>query len=170
MAVFDGRLFVYGGLTERGRAEHNLNDLWSLDLKKLDSWKCHAMLADECLEWYGTDSDADDDDDDVHDDDGVDFDGLLKDGGTPLPGDDASGEGSSRRAARGGSGRGGRAEAANAAAASTPQLGESLREFFARTADYWATAAHRQREERFMRSAEVSPARPCNRIHTSVFG
>jgi hypothetical protein len=39
-----------------------------------------------------------------------------------------------------------------AQAASVPQLGESLREFYARTAAHWAEAAQARRQSRLLRA------------------
>lgn len=37
-------LFVYGGMLENVGAEHCLDDLWSVDLAKLDRWNCEPFL------------------------------------------------------------------------------------------------------------------------------
>jgi hypothetical protein len=77
-------LYIYGGLTEIGDIEVTLDDCWSLDLNKRDSWKCvlrghmhqivwKAEIDDDNSATTGGDEDEDgddsDDDDDNDDDD-----------------------------------------------------------------------------------------------------
>ena len=40
MAVAKDTLYLYGGLMEVGDREVTLDDLYTLDLNKLDEWKC----------------------------------------------------------------------------------------------------------------------------------
>jgi hypothetical protein len=40
MTVAKDTLYLYGGLMEVGDREVTLDDLYTLDLNKLDEWKC----------------------------------------------------------------------------------------------------------------------------------
>lgn len=40
MVVGKDTLYLYGGMMEIGDREITLDDLYTLDLNKLDSWKC----------------------------------------------------------------------------------------------------------------------------------
>lgn len=77
-------LYIYGGVTELGDIEVTLDDCWSLDLNKRDTWKKVLAGSMHTLVWKGTDDDdansshyssmnedsgSDDDDDDSEDDD-----------------------------------------------------------------------------------------------------
>lgn len=44
MAVRGSTLWLMGGMLEIGDNEIALDDLWSLDLNKLDCWRCHREL------------------------------------------------------------------------------------------------------------------------------
>eukprot|EP00668_Euglena_longa_P016434 GGOE01020691.1.p1 GENE.GGOE01020691.1~~GGOE01020691.1.p1 ORF type:complete len:685 (-),score=234.22 GGOE01020691.1:332-2386(-) len=53
LAVADNRLFLYGGIREEGNQEVTYNDLWVLNLNKLDGWK---LIFDETKgDWEGED-------------------------------------------------------------------------------------------------------------------
>lgn len=56
MSVSQNTLYIYGGVFEKGDIELTLNDLWSLNLDKLDGWKC--LIADQNLDksWMAADS------------------------------------------------------------------------------------------------------------------
>ena len=80
LAVHGNTLYVYGGIIEAGDKEVTLDDLWSLDLVKLDGWTAHhhpsiskdelqpELSSDEeephkrCLGAVDSDSDEDSDD------------------------------------------------------------------------------------------------------------
>lgn len=76
-------LYIYGGVTELGDIEVTLDDCWSLDLNKRDTWKKVLTGSMHNLVWKGVDdddanshyssmnedSDSDDDDDDDSEDD-----------------------------------------------------------------------------------------------------
>jgi hypothetical protein len=51
------RIDLYGGILETKSREAALSDFWSLDLSKLDAWRC---LRDLELEWEAGESDSDD--------------------------------------------------------------------------------------------------------------
>ncbi|TPX30341.1 hypothetical protein SmJEL517_g06078 [Synchytrium microbalum] len=70
LTITQNRLYMYGGICESGDKEYTLNDLWSINLDKLDGWEC--VISDETAQsaWVGDDeeddgsSDGSDDEDD----------------------------------------------------------------------------------------------------------
>ncbi|CAM9106705.1 unnamed protein product, partial [Ectocarpus fasciculatus] len=82
LCVRGSTLYVYGGVTELGDIEVTLDDCWTLDLNKRDSWKCVLPGTMQNLTWRGEADDStsarnsdedeygfsdDDDDDDAED-------------------------------------------------------------------------------------------------------
>ncbi|GJN02540.1 hypothetical protein PR202_ga19902 [Eleusine coracana subsp. coracana] len=67
MAVGRDTLYLYGGMMEVKDREITLDDLYSLNLSKLDEWKCIIPASES--EWLEISEDEDDDDDEVVDDD-----------------------------------------------------------------------------------------------------
>jgi len=53
LAVKSNVLFLYGGILEQGDRSYTLNDLWALDLKKMDKWK--QIVETEQMDWAGSD-------------------------------------------------------------------------------------------------------------------
>lgn len=66
LAVQGKTLFLYGGILERASMEATLDDLWQLDLTKLDQWVC--LKPSEVL-WSGQENDSDIDDEDAEGED-----------------------------------------------------------------------------------------------------
>ncbi|KAI8926755.1 hypothetical protein BC831DRAFT_455314 [Entophlyctis helioformis] len=62
-------LYMFGGILEDKSKEITLNDMWALNLDKLNEWV--PLMVDDIqkAEWLGENSDDDDDDDDEDDDD-----------------------------------------------------------------------------------------------------
>ncbi|XP_076825318.1 kelch domain-containing protein 4-like [Clavelina lepadiformis] len=50
-AVKRGTMFVYGGIFEEDEKQITLNDLWSIDLKKMDVWKQLIEADDTSTDW-----------------------------------------------------------------------------------------------------------------------
>ena len=71
LAVLDNKLFLYGGIREDGSKEVTFNDLWSLNLNRLDGWNC--IFDESKTEWDG----EEDEDEDSGED--------SEDGGKPKP-------------------------------------------------------------------------------------
>ncbi|XP_036896115.1 kelch domain-containing protein 4 [Sturnira hondurensis] len=62
LAVKHGRLYLYGGMFETGSRQVTLNDLYCLDLHKMDEWTVLVEAGPETQEWLEeTDSDEDSD-------------------------------------------------------------------------------------------------------------
>ncbi|XP_066439923.1 kelch domain-containing protein 4 [Eleutherodactylus coqui] len=53
VAVKQGVLYVYGGMFEVGDRQFTLNDLYSLDLHKLEEWKVLVEMDPKMQEWLG---------------------------------------------------------------------------------------------------------------------
>eukprot|EP00958_Prasinococcus_capsulatus_P016544 scaffold1832_cov362-Prasinococcus_capsulatus_cf.AAC.5 len=62
VAVSGNTMWMYGGLVEIGDQEITLDDIWRLDLNKLDGWACIAQpTATEALWHYTSDDESDSD-------------------------------------------------------------------------------------------------------------
>lgn len=66
MAVGKDMLYLYGGMMEVKDREITLDDLYSLNLSKLDEWKCIIPASES--EWLEISEDEDEDDDEAEDD------------------------------------------------------------------------------------------------------
>lgn len=75
-AIIKNVLYIMGGVVEKKEADVTLDDMWSIDLKKLDEFRLVKPLSEKCAEWVASDDEEDeedsDDDDDDEDDDGMD--------------------------------------------------------------------------------------------------
>lgn len=153
MVVGKDTLYIYGGMMEIGDQELTLDDLYILDLNKLDEWKC--IIQASKTEWV----DASDDEDDESNEDGdinegdneeEEEDGSEEENESdkgPLGVEDAAailrGEGRKlRRKERRAKIDQIRAELGLADSQRTPLPGETLKEFFSRTNLYWQMAAY----------------------------
>ncbi|KAF5476620.1 hypothetical protein F2P56_003352 [Juglans regia] len=153
-------LYVYGGMMEVKDQEITLDDLYSLNLSKLDEWKCIIPASES--EWVEASEDEDEDDDDDEDDsddecnsdsnsdetsDGGDDDDVEAAGDGSLQMGDAvaliKGKGKTLRRKE----KRARIEQIRASlglsdSQRTPVPGESLKDFYKRTNLYWQMAAH----------------------------
>ncbi|XP_038685044.1 kelch domain-containing protein 4 [Tripterygium wilfordii] len=162
MVVAKDTLYIYGGMMEHKDQEITLDDLYSLNLSKLDEWKC--IIADTESEWVEAseeeDGDEDDDEDgsedesnsdnndsDDDDDDDNDNTEATDNGATSIQMGDAvamiKGEGKPlRRKEKRARIEQIRASLGLSESQRTPMPGESLRDFYRRTNLYWQMAAH----------------------------
>ncbi|TKY73605.1 Kelch domain-containing protein 4 [Spatholobus suberectus] len=155
MAVGRDTLYIYGGMMEIKDQEITLDDLYSLNLSKLDEWKCIIPASES--EWVEASDDdeenEDDDEDESNGDSSTDEDeddeeeeeeeaqnasvqvgdavALIKGGGKNL-----------RRKERRSRIEQIRASLGLSDSQRTPLPGESLRDFYRRTNMYWQMAAH----------------------------
>eukprot|EP01018_Ginkgo_biloba_P013717 Gb_28955 [translate_table: standard] len=159
MVVGKDTLYLYGGMMEIGDREVTLDDLYTLDLNKLDEWKC--VVEASKTEWVEASDDEDDDDDENdkdEDEDSTESDSNKsdddksesekKESSTGILGVDNAaailrGEGKKlRRKERRAKIDQIRAELGLADSQRTPLAGESLKDFFSRTNLYWQMAAY----------------------------
>nr|XP_057931491.1 kelch domain-containing protein 4 [Doryrhamphus excisus] len=63
-ATRQGKLFLYGGMFEVGNRQFTLNDLYCLDLHKMDQWEVLVEMDPKTQEWLEESESEDDDDDD----------------------------------------------------------------------------------------------------------
>ncbi|XVE54538.1 hypothetical protein DITRI_Ditri03aG0089800 [Diplodiscus trichospermus] len=156
-------LYLYGGMMEVKDQEITLDDLYSLNLSKLDEWKCIIPASES--EWVedseNEDEDEDEDEDDSEDegesasngeetdddDDDDDDTEATRDGARSLQMGDAvaliRGEGKNlRRKEKRARIEQIRANLGLSDSQRTPMPGESLRDFYRRTSLYWQMAAH----------------------------
>lgn len=159
MAVGRDTLYIYGGMMEIKDREITLDDLYSLNLSKLDEWKCIIPASES--EWVEV---SEDDDDDEENEDDDDDDESNSDGTSEENEDDDDDEeeevlnasdqvGDAVALIKGGvknlrrKERRSRIEQIRASlglsdSQRTPLAGESLRDFYKRTNLYWQMAAH----------------------------
>ncbi|KAK9119951.1 hypothetical protein Scep_018044 [Stephania cephalantha] len=156
MAVARDTLYIYGGMMEVRDREVTLDDLYTLNLSKLDEWKC-LIPASEC-EWLEVSGDEDEEDDDTDDEENdneseseesedEDDTETTNGGGKSLTAGDAiavlKGEVKNvRRKEKRARIEQIRASLGLSDSQRTPVPGESLRDFYKRTNLYWQMAAH----------------------------
>ncbi|KAJ9568245.1 hypothetical protein OSB04_004211 [Centaurea solstitialis] len=110
MVVGRDTLYIYGGMMEIRDQEVTLDDLYALNLSKLDEWKCLIPASEP--EWVEASEDDDDEDDDDEEEDSED-ENEEKDDSDESDDDEDDVE-----------------------------PGESLKDFYKRTNDYWQMAAY----------------------------
>ncbi|CAL5209873.1 unnamed protein product [Lathyrus oleraceus] len=157
MAVGRDTLYVYGGMMEIKDQEITLDDLYSLNLSKLDEWKCIIPASES--EWMEVSEGDDDDEDDDDDDDESNSDGTSEENEDDDDDDEDEVQNTSVQVGdavaliKGGvknlrrKDRRLRIEQIRASlglsdSQRTPLAGESLRDFYKRTNLYWQMAAH----------------------------
>ncbi|KAJ7956105.1 Kelch domain-containing protein 4 [Quillaja saponaria] len=156
MVVGRDTLYIYGGMMENRDREITLDDLYSLNLSKLDEWKCIIPASES--EWLeaSEDEDNEDDDEDEDESDSDDSNGETDDDdeeeeeearhGSVQVGEAVAlikGEGRNLRRKE----KRARIEQIRASlglsdSQRTPVPGETLRDFYKRTNLYWQMAAH----------------------------
>ncbi|KAL7604055.1 uncharacterized protein LOC111921508 [Lactuca sativa] len=160
MVVGRDTLYVYGGMMEIRDQEITLDDLYALNLSKLDEWKCLIPASES--EWVEASEDDDDDDDDEDDDDDdedsedddedkgdsddTDDDDVEGSNGDDVMGDAVAiikGEGKKlRRKEKRARIDQIRASLGLSDSQRTPMPGEALKDFYKRTNSYWQMAAY----------------------------
>ncbi|RVW59129.1 Kelch domain-containing protein 4 [Vitis vinifera] len=157
MVVGKDTLYIYGGMMEVKDQEITLDDLYCLNLSKLDEWKC--IIPASKSEWIeaSEEEDEDEDEDDSEDEDcnsgsnsdetDDDDDVEAKDGSRSLEMGDAvaiiKGEGKNlRRKEKRARIEQIRANLGLSDSQRTPIPGETLKDFYKRTNLYWQMAAH----------------------------
>ncbi|KAL7161763.1 hypothetical protein ACSBR2_042274 [Camellia fascicularis] len=165
MAVGRDTLFIYGGMMEVKDREITLDDLYTLNLSKLDEWKCIIPASES--EWIeaseGEDEDEDeeesedeqsgreDDSDETDDNDDDDDDDDDDDAKSSVPGSLELGDAvailkgggkSVRRKEKRARIEQIRANLGLSDSQRTPMPGESLKDFYKRTNLYWQMAAY----------------------------
>ncbi|XP_014498476.1 kelch domain-containing protein 4 [Vigna radiata var. radiata] len=150
MAVGRDTLYIYGGMMEIKDQEITLDDLYSLNLSKLDEWKCIIPASES--EWV--EASEDDEEDEDGDEDESDESSTNEDDEEEEEEENASVEVGDAVALIKGVGknlrrkeRRSRIEQIRASlglsdSQRTPMPGESLRDFYRRTNMYWQMAAH----------------------------
>ncbi|KAK1059174.1 Kelch repeat-containing protein 3 [Friedmanniomyces endolithicus] len=62
LAVQDDTLYIYGGIFEKGDREFNFDEMWAIDLGRLDG--CKEIFRREIDDWQGSEDEESDDDED----------------------------------------------------------------------------------------------------------
>ncbi|CAI9280488.1 unnamed protein product [Lactuca saligna] len=160
MVVGRDTLYVYGGMMEIRDQEITLDDLYALNLSKLDEWKCLIPASES--EWVEASEDEDDDEDDEDDDDedsedddedkgdsddtDDEDDDVEGSNGDDVMGDAVAiikGEGKKlRRKEKRARIDQIRASLGLSDSQRTPMPGEALKDFYKRTNSYWQMAAY----------------------------
>lgn len=154
MAVGKDTLYLYGGMMEVKDREITLDDLYSLNLSKLDEWKCIIPASES--EWLEMSDDDDDEDEDEDDEDDSSDDAMQTDEDEEESDEEAeknvavSGavallKGERKKLRR--KEKRARIEQIRVIlglsdSQRTPTPGESLRDFYKRTNMYWQMAAY----------------------------
>ena len=68
LAVQEDVLYIFGGTFEKGEQEFTFDEMWSIDLGKLDG--CKEVFKRELEDWQGSDDEESDEDDDEEDEGG----------------------------------------------------------------------------------------------------
>merc|ERR1719454_575701 len=66
LTMKSGNLFLYGGILEQGDRSYVLNDLWSLDVKKMNQWR--RINKTDKVDWEGSDKGSDTEEDSEEED------------------------------------------------------------------------------------------------------
>ena len=56
LTIKSGIMYLYGGILEQGERTYTLNDLWSVDIKKMNQWN-RINKTDKC-DWEGSDKEG----------------------------------------------------------------------------------------------------------------
>ena len=135
LAVQEDTLYIFGGTFEKGDQEFTFDEMWAIDLGKLDGVK--EVFKRELLDWQGSEdeeSDDEEDDEEGSDDEGDSDEEEATEASTPATSiaDDASIAAPSEADA---------VESETVSAAKDnlpmPRPFESLRDFFSRTSNEW---------------------------------
>ena len=148
VVVRGSTLYVYGGLLEVGDREVTLDDCWSIDLNKREKWVCiwpgsmHKQVwrgvAEDDESYISTGIDESDDDDDEND-------WMLSEAISEEEGEEGDGaaDGKEKRKKKKEKTRDKinrlREEYSLDDLERTPEMGESMADFYSRTAKYWAS-------------------------------
>lgn len=123
LAVQKNVMYIVGGMVEKGDQEITLDDIWAIDLNKLDEFKELKPMSEECSKWIESEEESDEDEEMDSDDEDVEMsDDELED---------------KRRR------RGTRRERLRERIQQTeedhfiPKVNESLKDFFERTRPHW---------------------------------
>ncbi|CAN8076809.1 unnamed protein product [Agarophyton chilense] len=135
VAIQKNVMYIVGGVVEKEQQEITLDDIWAVDLNKLEEYREVKALSPGCLEWMESDDDGEEE---------VDVDNYDDNESRPENVDMEDEEGEEEKQRR----RGGRRDRLRARVQSTenenftPRINESLKDFFERTKSYWIGEVH----------------------------
>ncbi len=155
VAIKGNTLYIYGGVVEVGDREVTLDDCWSIDLNKRDKWTCIWPGQMHKQVWKGVDdddsyisSDQGGDDDENSLDEDLELDPIHEDDEKMTEEERKKAKKAAKKAKEKEKRRGVRHEITELKeklgvdnAQRTPQMGESVAEFYARTTEYWSVEA-----------------------------
>ncbi|KAK4960165.1 Kelch repeat-containing protein 3 [Elasticomyces elasticus] len=138
LAVQEDTLYIFGGILEKGDVEYTFDEMWAIDLGKLDG--CKEIFRREIEDWQGSEDEESDDEDDEGSEESDDEDGGvdIAAGSSVASADEPSTPASSVAPFEA------PIEEDDVPAVADklphPRPFESLREFFARTSNDWQEA------------------------------
>ncbi|KAH7046148.1 galactose oxidase [Linnemannia elongata] len=151
LAVQKSTLFIFGGILEVKDREYTLDDFFSLNLDKMNEYICLRASEFESQLWLGEESDdeeeGEDDEDEESDDDDEDEDEEDEEGEEGEEEVKKEGEGEEEAVVEvvpsqlSGVDLAARLAMTEEETASTPTIGETLKEFYGRTTEYWVLKA-----------------------------
>eukprot|EP00178_Gracilaria_changii_P027949 TRINITY_DN935_c0_g1_i2.p2 TRINITY_DN935_c0_g1~~TRINITY_DN935_c0_g1_i2.p2 ORF type:complete len:645 (+),score=134.57 TRINITY_DN935_c0_g1_i2:99-2033(+) len=136
VAIQKNTMYIVGGVVEKEQQEITLDDIWAIDLNKLDEYREVKSLSPGCLEWMESDGEEDELEDES--------DAEEKSNSTSEDVDMEDEDEVVERQRR----RGGRRERLRARVQDTenehftPRINETLKDFFERTKSYWIGEVH----------------------------
>lgn len=138
VAVQKNVMYIAGGIIEKGEQEITLDDIWAIDLNKLDEFREIKTPSQECSEWVKSDEEDDNGDDDYDED--------MEEGEEVDEDEDVNmneNEEEERKRRRGGRRQRLRERVLQPESDHfTPKVNESLKDFFERTRPYWIGEVH----------------------------
>lgn len=139
VAVQKNVLYIMGGGIEKGQQEITLDDIWAIDLNKLDEYRQIKRLSPGCSEWIESDEEEEDQDGSNLDEDNE----SLSDRDQMDQDEDHDMDQEQKHRRRGGRRALLRSRVQDAESEHfTPRVNESLKDFFERTKTYWIGEVH----------------------------
>jgi N-acetylneuraminic acid mutarotase len=135
IAVQRNVLYISGGVVEHKDKDIALDDIWSVDLNKLDEFRLLKPLSEQ-LEWVESDSGDDDEDEDDDDDNDNEMDGSEGEADTGMESAEVEMSRKRHRRARL------RERVAETEDAMMPRVFEALKDYHERTKAHWIGEVH----------------------------
>ncbi|KAF2214363.1 hypothetical protein CERZMDRAFT_110691 [Cercospora zeae-maydis SCOH1-5] len=135
LTVQEDTLYIFGGTLEKGDQEYTFDEMWSIDLGKLDGVK--EVFKRELQDWQGSDDEEDDEDSEDEDDEEGSEDSAAEDEEPPPSTPATSVYSESLHPANDEPEEQDSTAAAERDTSPMPRPFESLREFFSRSSNEW---------------------------------
>lgn len=134
LAISKNFMFIAGGVVEKGDQEVTLDDIWSVDLNKLEEFRELLELSEQSAMWVESEEeDVEEEETGIEGEEDEDNDGENSE--KHLPGERKQLRGNRRELLR-------ERISETVEESSTPRVNESLKDFFERTKPYWIGEVH----------------------------